>query len=921
MRSSLLFAFLTFSFFLPNAAAQDCANACERAYQHYQNTGQVIDSEFPCLLQDQHDAAQKGDPIRRGKCLLMLTVHNQKKDSFDQARARLNTVGRILSPENAAHQPYLADMHNLLGYDYDRRGYQSLSVQSYKQAINLYDTLSRSDPQRGFADMVVNEVNLVKLLAQQGKCNEAIKMAKGTLVHFADLPNTLRLGELRAVAANNLAFAKTQQALQYRSDMRPAKMRQSAGEALAIFKDNLPAASRMARTGDDEAKGNYGIALLNTATQARMLGQNDTARQYVQMFSDSVGRIMPLSILTAYNRAISAVLHAQAGDSTAAFADMTLALQRAGIAQTSNFLETPAIKDSSKYIATADFVLTMLQLKGDILQLLYQQNHQIRYLEKSLDAYERSVQLCNALQYGLFADETVIAFRARFQGAYSGAARIAALLYDKAPPSSQALRSRYWQKAFEYAEQTRGFVLRQNIQANIQSPCPPGDASPRCREMALRDAVFSCRRLKNQKLLLAKLTEYEQFVAGLRASSDKKEMDYYNQRFHHQVPNLKAVQDTLLQDGRSVFIEYVWSAPQPFALWLTQQSKGLLLLDIPSGDDFWAQVERFQEGWLRDIGAQKLDPKLGYGLYQTLLKKVLDDIPATEQSSLNRLVISADNVLNTLPFDALLTDPTPGSSGASTELNYVVKKYTVGYQHSAALWQAQTRQAVRLERDALKIGSFINKTDQTGCSNNRPLRKMAEFSNKKLGAMMPGVVVVPDSTAVSALVFKQRAAEFDLLHFCMHGCLNADPEQSYLSFAGPKGDTLAGRLSVGDIYALYSMRLKARLVVFASCETARQQGEQEGGEKGEGVIGLYRAFNYAGCPNTIATLNQVIDGPTAKLLELFYNHLLKDGLPADEALAQAKRDYLNAAPDKNYPKHPIYWANFICVGPPAQFKP
>lgn len=914
IRSFLLLALLFSFFFLPSTAAQTCEdkNACERSYQLYSNTGEVIRSERSCILKEERDAAEKRDTIRMVQCLLMLAaheIHNPSDTGRHEQKKFLDAVGITLERQNPAHQPYLADMHNLLGYDYDRRGYQSLSAQSYKEAISLYGAISRSDPQRGFADMVVNEVNLVKLLAQQGRCNEAIEVAEGTRVHFANLRDTLRLGELRAVAANNLAFAKAQQALQYRSDMRPAKMQQSARAALAIFKENVSLAARTARTGGEEGKGNYGIALLNTSTNARMLGQNDTSRRYVQMFSDSVGRMMPLSILTAYNRAVSAVLYAQAGDSTAAFADMTPALQRAGIAQTSNFLETPAIKDSSKYVLTADFVLNMLQIKGEILQILYQQNNQIRYLEKSLEAYERAVQLCNALQYGLFADETVIAFRARFQSAYSSAARISALLYDKAPPSSHALRNRYWQKAFEYAEQTRGFVLRQNIQANTDSPCPPGDSSAHCRELALRDAVFNYRKLKNQKLLLAKLKEYEQFVTGLRASSDQREIDYYNQRFNHQVPSLKAVQDTLLPDGRSVFIEYVWSAPQPFALWLTKKSKGLVLLDIPSGDDFWAQVGRFQEGRLRN--ENDLGPALSNGLYKTLLKKVLDNIPSAERANLKRLVISADNVLNTLPFDALLTNTQPN---AQTAWNYVVNTYTVGYQYSASLWQAQARQASARPVRGLKIGSFINKTDRTGCSNeSESLDELADFSDKPLKDKANGAVQVFNPARAS--VFRDSAHGFDILHFCMHGCLDTlDPEQSYLSFAVlPSEDTAVGLVEVKD---MYSMRLKARLSVFASCETAKQGPEHEGGEKGEGVIGLHRAFSYAGCPNTITTLNKVADEPSVKLLSLFYDHLLRGKKPADEALAQAKRDYL-----RSDQAHPHFWANFICVGPPARFAP
>jgi hypothetical protein len=49
--------------------------------------------------------------------------------------------------------------------------------------------------------------------------------------------------------------------------------------------------------------------------------------------------------------------------------------------------------------------------------------------------------------------------------------------------------------------------------------------------------------------------------------------------------------------------------------------------------------------------------------------------------------------------------------------------------------------------------------------------------------------------------FMNHAASVDLLFFCMHGCLDKDPDKSYLSFAPSEMPSTDGRLSVSEFYA------------------------------------------------------------------------------------------------------------------------
>lgn len=77
------------------------------------------------------------------------------------------------------------------------------------------------------------------------------------------------------------------------------------------------------------------------------------------------------------------------------------------------------------------------------------------------------------------------------------------------------------------------------------------------------------------------------------------------------------------------------------------------------------------------------------------------------------------------------------------------------------------------------------------------------------------------------------------------------------------------------------------MVVLSACETAL--GNTIGGE---GVLGLQRAFLNAGARSTVTSLWKVEDAATSLLMERFYVHLWKDGLPRWEALREAQLDVL-----------------------------
>ncbi|HEY7062107.1 MAG TPA: CHAT domain-containing protein [Chloroflexota bacterium] len=116
-------------------------------------------------------------------------------------------------------------------------------------------------------------------------------------------------------------------------------------------------------------------------------------------------------------------------------------------------------------------------------------------------------------------------------------------------------------------------------------------------------------------------------------------------------------------------------------------------------------------------------------------------------------------------------------------------------------------------------------------------------------------------SAATETAFRARAPEAGIVHLAAHGDLNARRPLFSRIFLGADADH-DGSLTVQDVYGLNLAQ--ADLVVLSACET--QLGAQS---RGDDVVGLTRAFLYAGAPSVIASLWSVNDQATAVLMAAF----------------------------------------------------
>jgi CHAT domain-containing protein len=146
---------------------------------------------------------------------------------------------------------------------------------------------------------------------------------------------------------------------------------------------------------------------------------------------------------------------------------------------------------------------------------------------------------------------------------------------------------------------------------------------------------------------------------------------------------------------------------------------------------------------------------------------------------------------------------------------------------------------------------------------------------------------------------------YGIVHFATHGLLNnKHPELSGLVFSlvDERGHQRDGFLPA---YEVYNLRLNADLVVLSACQTAL--GEDV---RGEGLVGLTRAFMYAGTSRVVASLWRVPDSATAAPMERFYRALLIERRTPAAALRQAQQ---SVRAERRWAA-PYYWAGFTLVG-------
>jgi len=290
-----------------------------------------------------------------------------------------------------------------------------------------------------------------------------------------------------------------------------------------------------------------------------------------------------------------------------------------------------------------------------------------------------------------------------------------------------------------------------------------------------------------------------------------------------------------------------------------------------------------------------------YRLYQLMFEPIANQLP-------EKVLIIPDDILEYLPFEALLYDTVADATTAISDYPFLINKHQLSYTHSLQLTVEMSQLELNPSKRKVLAYAPVFKsradseadapTRQNGLgtiyNNEREVEAIARLFNTDTR-------IGPEATLER---FLDEAAQYSVLHLATHAKANDEKgEYSYLAFTEIP-DTIQNEL----LYAsgLYTHPLNAEMVVLSACEGGIGQMRH-----GEGAITLARAFAHAGVRSTVTSLWRVDDASAADLMTGFYREL-KEQKPKDEALRSAKLSFIHE--NGGARAHPFYWAAFVASG-------
>jgi tetratricopeptide (TPR) repeat protein len=494
--------------------------------------------------------------------------------------------------------------------------------------------------------------------------------------------------------------------------------------------------------------------------------------------------------------------------------------------------------------------------------------------------YEAAGDKTRALDYYLQA----ISISERFRGTTTieeikiGLAQKAAATYERA--ASLLVGMGQMERAFNITESARARTFLDqlgNARLDVRKNAAPKlveqerslDAKLRALDMRLRDELAKSSPQRNEDLINllgderdAERRRYEELWTLLKLSDP----EYASLR---GVAPLQLGEVQKLLDKETTLLSYFITDDKTLAFVITKDS--FKAVEVPvSGETLAAKVKSFRsfdnlrESRSGDLG--ELHGWLVAPLKQYIRTPVLGVIP--------------HGILHYMPFAAL----TDGRS-------YLGEQYRLFYLPSASALTFIKGKEKPFGRQVLAVAQARAK--------GLPRLSHVDEEVEAVAGLYGAKPFHTDS--LSKAEFKSRAAGANFLHIAAHAEYNqTNPLFTRIMLGPGESEDGASGLTVKEIYEMDLSR--ANLVVLSACET--QLGSHSNGDD---IVGLNRAFIYAGTPAVVASLWRIDDASTGELMKAFYTHL-KRGLSAAAALQAAQAEVRKKKPD------PYYWAGFVLTG-------
>jgi CHAT domain-containing protein len=304
----------------------------------------------------------------------------------------------------------------------------------------------------------------------------------------------------------------------------------------------------------------------------------------------------------------------------------------------------------------------------------------------------------------------------------------------------------------------------------------------------------------------------------------------------------------------------------------------------------------------KNMGLKKETIPIGNKLYNILLKNILEK----KFKNKKKIIFVTDDFLSKVPFEALIVN--------HKNTTFLGDKYKVTYTQSISFYRIQ--KYIKAKNYQRRIFACLNpifsNSTNTEKANNLGISsiiyKKSNLPQVPLTAEILNKIKIKKNDTIykedycnkeNILDYEISLNTFKYIIFGTHSIKkNSEPTLMLSSSVKEEHSYLT-------IFDILNLETNAELVMLLACGA-----ENSNYNKGEGVIGLGKAFQYSGSKNVVTTLWTVPEYEGVEFTKVLLKKIIDENIPVSKALYDTKIFLKN---EMGY-SHPYYWASFVHLG-------